>query len=105
MNVGGGFGIKYLDTDQPLTIDEYITAIVSEVKKQVNLKDLPMPEIWIEPGRAIVGEAGMTLYTIGSIKEIPNVRKYVAIDGGMTDNLRPALYQAKYDAVVANKIE
>lgn len=104
VNVGGGFGIKYLDTDQPLTIDEYITAIVSEVKKQVNLKDLPMPEIWIEPGRAIVGEAGMTLYTIGSIKEIPNVRKYVSIDGGMTDNLRPALYQAKYDAVVANKM-
>lgn len=62
-----------------------------------------MPEIWIEPGRAIVGNTGITLYTIGSMKNIPDIRKYVSVNGGMTDNIRPALYQAKYDAVIANK--
>ncbi|MGM8214020.1 diaminopimelate decarboxylase [Bacillaceae bacterium W0354] len=104
VNVGGGFGIKYTDDDTPLSLDEYVNVIVDEVKAQVNLKQLQMPEIWIEPGRAIVGEAGITLYSIGSVKNIPNVRKYVSVDGGMTDNLRPALYQAKYNAVVANKV-
>ena len=62
-----------------------------------------MPEIWIEPGRSLVGDAGTTIYRIGSSKEIPGIRKYVAVDGGMSDNIRPALYQAKYDAIVANK--
>ena len=62
-----------------------------------------MPEIWIEPGRAIAGNAGITLYTIGSMKHIPSIRQYVSVDGGLTDNLRPALYEAKYDAVIANK--
>src|SRR5699024_664748 len=62
-----------------------------------------MPEIWMEPGRSIVGEAGTSLYTVGSMKNIPNVRKYVSVDGGMADNIRPALYEAKYDAIIANK--
>lgn len=62
-----------------------------------------MPEIWLEPGRSIVGDAGITLYEIGSMKEIPEVRNYISVDGGMTDNLRPALYNAKYDGVIANK--
>lgn len=66
--------------------------------------NLAIPEIWIEPGRSIVGDAGTTLYTVGSLKEVENVRKYASVDGGMTDNIRPALYQAKYQAVVANKI-
>ena len=60
-----------------------------------------IPEIWIEPGRSLVGDAGITLYKIGSKKEVPNVRKYLAVDGGMTDNIRPALYQAKYEAVLS----
>ena len=64
---------------------------------------MKIPEIGIEPGRSLVGDAGITLYKIGSKKEVPNVRKYFAIDGGMTDNIRPALYQAKYEAVLANK--
>ena len=62
-----------------------------------------IPEIGIEPGRSLVGDAGITLYKMGSKKEVPNVRKYLAVDGGMTDNIRPALYQAKYEAVLANK--
>src|SRR5699024_10252553 len=64
---------------------------------------LKMPEIWIEPGRSLVGEAGTTLYSIGSQKDIPNIRKYVAVDGGMSDNIRPALYEAKYEALLANR--
>ena len=104
LNVGGGFGIQYTDEDQPLSIETFVDTIVQEVKKEVNEKDLNMPEIWIEPGRAIVGEAGITVYTVGSIKDIPGIRKYVSIDGGMTDNLRPALYNAKYNAVIANKL-
>ena len=64
---------------------------------------MDMPEIWIEPGRSLVGDAGITLYKIGSRKEVPNVRKYLAVDGGMSDNIRPALYQAKYEAVLANR--
>jgi diaminopimelate decarboxylase len=62
-----------------------------------------MPEIWIEPGRSLVGDAGTSLYTVGSNKKVPNIRKYLAVDGGMSDNLRPALYNAKYEAVIANK--
>ena len=64
---------------------------------------MPMPEIWIEPGRSLVGDAGTTLYTIGSMKEVPNVRKYIAVDGGMSDNIRPALYGAAYSSAIANK--
>lgn len=64
---------------------------------------MTMPEIWIEPGRSLVGDAGTTLYKIGSKKDVPNVRKYLAVDGGMSDNIRPALYEAKYEAILANK--
>src|SRR5699024_2216433 len=73
-------------------------------QRHVKELDIPMPEIWIEPGRAIVGNAGITLYTIGSMKDIPNVRSYIAVDGGMTDNIRPALYNATYEGVIANKV-
>lgn len=104
LNVGGGFGIKYTNADEPLPLSKYVEALVEEVKKQAELFQMDIPEIWIEPGRSIVGDAGTTLYTLGSIKEIPGVRTYAAVDGGMTDNLRPALYGAKYQAVVANKM-
>ncbi|TFB23925.1 diaminopimelate decarboxylase [Filobacillus milosensis] len=104
VNLGGGFGIKYTEEDQPLPLNEYVVSLVNTVKEQAEKHDLKVPEIWIEPGRSIVGEAGTTIYTIGSIKELPNVRKYISVDGGMTDNIRPALYQAKYDAQVANKL-
>ncbi|WP_082233944.1 diaminopimelate decarboxylase [Halobacillus massiliensis] len=104
LNLGGGFGIQYTEEDDPLALDQYAIALINEVKSQSKQLDYPMPEIWIEPGRAIVGDAGVTLYRMGSIKEVPGVRTYASVDGGMTDNIRPALYQAKYDAVLANKM-
>ena len=103
MNFGGGFGIRYTQEDDPLPHEEYVTEIVNSVKSKVETLDIPMPEIWIEPGRSIVGNAGISLYTVGAMKEIPDVRNYVSVDGGMADNIRPALYGAKYEAVIANK--
>lgn len=103
LNLGGGFGIRYTEEDDPKPAADYVEAIIKEVKKQAEENFLTVPEIGIEPGRSLVGDAGLTLYKIGSKKEVPNVRKYLAIDGGMTDNIRPALYQAKYEAVLANK--
>jgi len=104
LNLGGGFGIRYTDEDVPLPLEDYVTALVDEVTKQNDKYKLDFPEIWIEPGRAIVGDAGITLYQTGSKKEIPNVRNYLSVDGGMTDNIRPALYDAKYDVVLANRV-
>ncbi len=103
LNVGGGFGIKYTEEDDPIPFEEQISKIVQTIKAYCEQHNLDVPEIWIEPGRAIVGEAGTTLYTLGSSKTIPGVRKYVSVDGGMTDNLRPALYEAKYEAMLANR--
>ncbi|GEN31854.1 diaminopimelate decarboxylase [Cerasibacillus quisquiliarum] len=103
INLGGGFGIQYTKEDQPLHRSQYVNALIKAVEDQANKIQIPMPEIWIEPGRSIVGDAGITLYTIGSIKNIPHIRKYISVDGGMTDNLRPALYGAKYEAILANK--
>lgn len=103
LNLGGGFGIRYTEEDDPLPAEKYIEEITGEVSRQFKGMDYPLPEIWIEPGRSIVGEGGTTLYRIGSIKEIPGIRTYVAVDGGMTDNIRPALYGAKYEVILANR--
>ncbi|RKN84645.1 diaminopimelate decarboxylase [Paenibacillus ginsengarvi] len=103
INLGGGFGIRYIEGDSPLPLAQYVQAITDSIKTLFNRYDYPLPEIWIEPGRSIVGDAGTTLYTIGSSKTIPGVRKYVSVDGGMTDNPRPALYEAKYEAMLANR--
>lgn len=103
LNLGGGFGIRYTSEDHPIQPSEYVEVIIKEVKEKADFYQMKMPEIWIEPGRSLVGDAGTTLYRIGSRKEVPNVRNYLAIDGGMSDNIRPALYQAKYEAVLANK--
>ena len=103
LNLGGGFGIRYTDEDDPKPAADYINEIINEVKKQAEEYSMKIPELGIEPGRSLVGDAGITLYKIGSRKEVPEVRKYIAVDGGMTDNLRPALYGAKYEAVLANK--
>lgn len=103
LNLGGGFGIRYTAEDEPLPLADYVGALVNEVKQQTEHYEMSFPEIWIEPGRAIVGNAGTTIYTIGSKKKIPGVRNYISVDGGMTDNIRPALYQAKYDATIVNK--
>lgn len=104
LNLGGGFGIRYTGDDHPLPYHEYVEKIVESVKGHVKKANIPFPEIWIEPGRAIAGNAGITLYTIGSKKHIPEIRDYISVDGGLTDNLRPALYNAKYEAVLANKV-
>ncbi len=103
LNLGGGFGIRYTKEDEPIPPAQYVSEIIKEVKQLVEQFSLTMPEIWIEPGRSLVGDAGITLYKIGSAKDVPEVRKYLAVDGGMSDNIRPALYQAKYEAVLANK--
>lgn len=103
LNLGGGFGIRYTKEDQPIPPSQYVSEIIAEVKKWIEAYSMKMPEIWIEPGRSLVGDAGTTLYRVGSQKEVPKVRKYLAVDGGMTDNIRPSLYQAKYEAVLANK--
>ncbi len=103
LNTGGGLGIKYKVTDEPSTIEEYARVIVSGVEGEAKRFGLPAPKIMIEPGRSIVGNAGVTLYTIGTIKEIPGIRTYVSVDGGMSDNLRPMLYGAVYEVMIANK--
>src|SRR5699024_779495 len=103
LNLGGGFGIRYIQEDEPLDYSAHVKELSAVVEEQAAYFNLPLPEIWIEPGRAIAGNAGITLYTVGSIKEIPGVRNYVSVDGGMTDNIRPALYNAKYEGVLANK--
>ncbi|WP_409270525.1 diaminopimelate decarboxylase [Neobacillus sp. SCS-31] len=103
LNLGGGFGIRYTDEDSPLPPSAYVSEIISEVKRLAASNLMEMPEIWIEPGRSLVGDAGITLYRTGSSKEVPGVRKYLAVDGGMSDNIRPALYQAKYEAVLASR--
>lgn len=103
LNLGGGFGIKYVPENQPVPYEEYIKEVSVIVKETVKRLGLRQPFILIEPGRSIVGPAGTTLYTVGSIKKIPGVRTYVSVDGGMTDNPRYALYQAEYDMAVANK--
>jgi diaminopimelate decarboxylase len=104
VNLGGGFGIRYTSEDDPIPVSQYVVEIVEAVKKKVVELNIHMPEIWIEPGRSLVGDAGTTLYSIGSQKEVPNIRKYVAVDGGMSDNIRPALYEAKYEAILANRV-
>ena len=100
MNIGGGLGVKYTSKDIPPSIDELAKSVTESMKKY----SVEIPTIYIEPGRSIISTSGVTLYTIGSTKQVPNGRKYVAIDGGMADNPRPSMYQAEYVAEVANKI-
>lgn len=105
LNLGGGFGIKYTDEDFPVEYDKYMEEVSVIIKEKAKHLGLKQPFIYIEPGRSIVGMAGTTLYTIGNIKKIPTVRTYVSVDGGMTDNPRYALYQSKYDMLIANKAD
>lgn len=103
LNLGGGFGIRYVQEDDPKSLERYMEAVSRTVLDFCREKELPVPFICIEPGRSIVGDAGITLYTVGGVKTIPNCRTYVSIDGGMTDNPRYALYHSSYEAIVANK--
>ncbi len=101
LNLGGGFGIRYTDADEPVPFGDYMGPVSRAVRETAEKRGIPMPFVLIEPGRSIVGEAGTTLYTTGPIKEIPGVRSYLAVDGGMGDNPRYILYQAKYDMLPA----
>jgi len=102
-SVGGGFAVPYtLDSKAP-AIADYAQAITGKLNSLTSLLELGHPRLVIEPGRAIVGQAGVALYEVGAIKGIPGVRKYVCVDGGISDNIRPALYGAKYEALIANK--
>ncbi len=104
LNIGGGFAIQYvLDSPSP-PISFYAEAIASKIISKCRELELALPQLIVEPGRAIVGQAGVALYRVGVVKDIPGVRCYVSVDGGMADNIRPALYGSKYEAVVANKI-
>ena len=105
INFGGGYGIKYTNADKPVSKDESIKILCQAVKASCEKYNFALPTICIEPGRSIVGASSLTLYTVGSVKEIKNIRSYVAVDGGMSDNPRYALYNAEYDAVVANKAD
>ena len=102
LNLGGGFGIKYTATDDPIAPSEYIHKVTNAVKALAQEKGIDLPFLVFEPGRSIVASAGITLYTVGCVKEIENVRTYVSIDGGMCDNPRYILYGSKYTAVLAN---
>lgn len=103
MNIGGGLGITYTDADKPPSIFEIADVIITALNRNISEKGLSAPKLIIEPGRSIVATAGVTLYTIGSSKQVPQGKKYVAIDGGMADNPRPSMYQAEYHAILGNK--
>ncbi|MBQ8961775.1 MAG: diaminopimelate decarboxylase [Ruminococcus sp.] len=103
LNLGGGFGIKYLNEHDPAPFEVYAERVSAVVKEKCSDLGLTMPDVYIEPGRAIAAPAGITLYTVGARKEIPGIRTYVSVDGGMADDPRYILYQSEYEAVVANK--
>lgn len=105
LNIGGGLGVKYTDLDNPVPIQEFVNQIVNRTKELCEYQNLHLPKLMIEPGRSIVAEAGITLYQVGAIKEIQGLRKYVLVDGGMADNPRPSLYDAKYEALIINKYD
>lgn len=103
LNLGGGFGIHYKDDDDFIPYKEYMKAVSAKIHEKCGEMGIGLPRILIEPGRSVAGEAGVTLYTVGVIKEIPDVRNYVSVDGGMFDNPRYALYQSDYTCLLANK--
>lgn len=105
LNLGGGLGVRYTDADAPRTPEDLVRILSAAVREACAAHNFPLPRLVVEPGRSIVGEAGTTLYTIGTIKEIPGIRTYISVDGGMGDNIRPALYQAEYECVVANRVD
>jgi diaminopimelate decarboxylase len=105
MNMGGGLGIAYTRADRPAAVEDYAEAVVEAVRGEWGRVGLPQPRILVEPGRSIVGRAGVTLYRVGATKEIPGVRTYASVDGGMSDLLRPMLYGAVYEPLLANRAD
>lgn len=104
LDLGGGFGIYYKEWDDPLAIEDFCSIILSRAVEKSQDLNIKLPNLTIEPGRSIVGNSGTTLYTVGSIKEVPGIRKYVAVDGGMTDNVRPSMYDAEYECAVCTRV-
>jgi diaminopimelate decarboxylase len=102
LNIGGGLGIKYTREDRPAGIEDLAEVVHSALNKYTAKHDVRIDRICLEPGRSIIGSAGVTLYEVGNIKEIPGIKNYMAIDGGMSDNIRPLLYQAEYEAFIAS---
>ena len=104
LNIGGGYGVQYTQDAPAPTLSFFAEEIVTKITNHCRKLGLTPPALTIEPGRAIVARAGMALYKVGVVKNIPGVRKYVSVDGGMADNIRPALYDARYEAVTANRM-
>jgi diaminopimelate decarboxylase len=104
LDLGGGYGVRYLESDPTIDIAANIAEVGAFVKNKCSELDLPLPAIRMEPGRSIVADAGMTLYTVGTIKKIPGYKNYVSVDGGMTDNPRYALYQSEYTVCAPEKM-
>lgn len=105
INIGGGLGVKYTPEDRPSSIKDLAKVVYDAVRKYQKKFDVRLDRLYLEPGRSIIGNAGVTLYEIGGVKEINGVKNYILIDGGMSDNIRPMLYQAKYNAYLANRME
>lgn len=104
LNIGGGFGVAYLDEDEYLDFAQTMEQVMETLVEEVEARGLPLPKIGIEPGRWLVANAGATLYEVGTVKEVSGVRTFVSVDGGMTDNIRPALYDAEYEVVAATRM-
>ena len=105
INLGGGFGVYYTEKDTAIDIEQFMRSMIEHLEKSIEAEKLKIKKVSIEPGRSIVANAGSTLYTVGGTKTTYGGVKYIFIDGGMTDNIRPALYQAEYEAIVANKAD
>ena len=103
LDMGGGLGIAYTAEDKPSSIEDFAACTADAVKEYCAEYSVPLPRLLVEPGRSMVANAGITLYTVGILKTLPNIRKYVAVDGGMSDNIRTALYHAEYEPTIANK--
>lgn len=104
LNLGGGMGIRYTHEDPPVDVPRLAEAMLDALHAACDAHDYPLPRLWVEPGRALVGPSTVTLYEVGTIKELPGLRTYVSVDGGMSDNIRPALYQADHEIELANRV-
>ena len=105
LNLGGGLGIAYTRGDFPARVESFATEVRAKLESEMQRLGLPVPRVAVEPGRWLIANAMVTLYTVGTVKEIPGIRTYVSVDGGMSDNIRPALYGARYEALLANKAD
>ncbi len=104
LNIGGGLGIRYTESDDPPSIDDWVKVVCESVVAACQSQNIPLPKLLSEPGRSLIGSACVTAYTIGGEKTVPGIRTYLSVDGGMSDNPRPITYQSIYRAVVANRM-